>query len=102
NPHGPISGVVKQGLAMHKQWMLINPANYLGYNFRNAVSDADILLTRYPGAFTEVAGAMRDLRNYSKKLNDIELTQQIHDRIADGTISGGQTFYEIPEVGNLS
>jgi hypothetical protein len=83
-----------------KQWMLLNPKNFVGYNLRNTVSDLDVVMARYPGALKEVWGAYNLLRNYTKNPGGPE-AKIVHDAIADGVIDSGQTFAEIPDINKI-
>lgn len=83
-----------------KQWQLINPANAIPYNLRNAVSDLDVVMARYPEAVGEIWGAYNTLRAASKNPGSPE-AKLVHEAVLNGVIDSGQTFAEIPDISQL-
>lgn len=95
----PHANLYSNAQAQWKQWMLINPKNYLSYNLRNFISDLDAAMA-YPGMIGELPQAIKDIYGYSRSKNH-PAAAEIEQAVADGVMDSGQTFAEIPDIGKL-
>lgn len=98
---GALSKIAAELQGTWKQWTLVNPQRFATYNLRNAASDLDVVIARYPGALKHVWNAYNALRDYTKNPGSPN-AQLVLEAIKNGVIDSGQTFAEIPDVNKLA